>query len=112
MGHDDQRHPFLLVQFDEQLAQGGGRGVVQRSRRFVRQHQLRLIDEGPDYRDPLAFAAAKLHRAMVQESAQDDALEQALGAGGWQFALRMAGYGLSPRQRGHQHILQHRTLRQ
>ena len=96
--HDDERDAFLAVQFDEQLTEVLGAGVVERAGRFVGEQKLRLVDERADDGDALAFAAGKLTGEMVQSFREADAFEEAFGAGGGVF--RSTGPTPSPSKEG------------
>jgi hypothetical protein len=62
--------PFLAVQLNQQLSERGGGGLIQRAGGFVREQQLRAIDERADDGGALAFPAGKLAGAMVQAFAE------------------------------------------
>ena len=49
MRHDDERHAFLPIQFDQrQLSQCGGGSVIERASGFIGEQELRTIDERAD----------------------------------------------------------------
>ena len=78
--HDDERHAFFAVQFNEQLAEVLGTGVIQRAGGFVGEEQLRLVDKRADNSDALTFAAGKLAGEVMEPFGEADAFEQAFGA--------------------------------
>ena len=49
---------------------------VQRAERLVEQQHLRLVDDGPGQRDPLALAAGQLGRLAAAEPGQPDHLQR------------------------------------
>ena len=81
------------------------RPAIQVPRRLVADDERRLPDERPRKGDPLAFAARQLGRPMVQAVLQPDLLQQRPRAVGDRRIRRID-------QRRHQHVLQHRALRQ
>ena len=86
--------------------------VVQRAGGFVGQQQLRPVDERADDRHALAFAAAELPRTMVEAFAKADAFQQPVGAGSRTFGFRISVFGFGTGQGWHQHVFNHRALRQ
>ena len=96
--HHNERHAFFAIQFDEQLAEVVGAGVIERAGGFVGEEELRLVDERADDGDALAFAAGELAGEMMQPFRETDALEQALGALG--RSLNSSGPTPSPSKEG------------
>ena len=65
------------VELVEQLDDRGARGGVEVARRLVGQQQRRVADDGAGDRDPLAFAAGELVRAVAVPVCEADAVERA-----------------------------------
>ena len=103
--HDDQHGLLRVVQLEEQRRDGVGRLGVEVARRLVAQQQLRLSDQRARDGDALFLAAGQLRGPMTQAAAEPDAIEQRLRA------RRRLRVGRAD-QRRHQHVLEHRTLRQ
>ena len=76
MRHNDERHAFLAVQFDEKLTQRSRRRVVERASRLVGKKKVGMVDESAHDSHALAFAAAQLARAMMQSLGKADAFEK------------------------------------
>lgn len=130
MRHDNERHAFLPIQFDQQLSQCGGGSVIERASGFIGEQELRTIDERADDGGALALAAGKLAGAMMQAFAEADAFEQTLGAGfhgfrssrgdealtRFSFRPALCGFDLSlltsaaTCQRRHEDVFQHGAL--
>jgi hypothetical protein len=86
--------------------------VIERASGFVREQELRTIDERADDGGALTFATAELAGAMVQSFAKPDAFEQAQGAGFICFWPLPSDFCLLPRQRRHEDVFQHGALGQ
>ena len=113
MGDDDERHAFFAVEFDEELAELLGGGVVERAGWLIGEKEPGLVDQGADDGDALAFAARKFAGTMIYAFGQADAFEKTVGAG---FGGFSRSGGRSPhglfylRQGRHQDIFQNGTL--
>src|SRR5689334_14796801 len=78
MRHDNQRHSFFAIQFNEQLAELLGGGMVERAGWFIGKEEPRLVYEGPNDSDALTFAAGKFARTMVDAFGESDAFKEAV----------------------------------
>jgi hypothetical protein len=95
------------VQVEQQFADGMGVLAVEVPGRLVGQQQRRLLDERARDGHSLPFAAGEFGRPVVESVCQSHALEQLPGV-----RLRVCGARVAVDQRGNQHVLQHRTLRE
>jgi hypothetical protein len=66
MGDDDHRHPFLFIQFSEQIEDLLPALLVQIPRRLIGQNQRRMVDQSPRYRDTLLLAPTESAWPMLQ----------------------------------------------
>jgi hypothetical protein len=57
VGDDDEAGAGLAIEFEEEVDQFSAAGGVERSGGFVGEEEFRLINEGADDSDALAFAA-------------------------------------------------------
>ena len=79
MRDENQRHRVLADVLGDQRHHLGGRRAVEVAGRFVRQQDLRPVDERTGDGHTLALPAAKLSRPVVQPRSQSDALEAGVG---------------------------------
>ena len=99
MRDDNQRHCFFAIEFDQQLSELLGGGVVERAGRFIGEQEFGLVDERADDGDALAFPAGKFARPMVEALGEADTFEEAMSAsfggfGGWGgYPIRRAWTG-------------------
>ena len=104
---DHHEHSFLLLlQFQQELADPGGRGAIEIARRLVRQEQEGPVDQGSGQCRPLAFTAGQLRGPVIEAVAQSDPIQQFLRP------LDSLGKNGTGGDRRHEHILQDRALRQ
>src|SRR5712691_13244522 len=107
--HDDEDGLLPPVQIQEEGRHVPGRCAIEVARRLVAQQEPRLPDERPRDRDALPLAARQLARAMIEAIAEPHLFDQHAGPFGCASGITGTGVG---HERGNQHVLDHRALRQ
>ena len=105
MRHQDEGSPTLCDDTQQEVHNFDARALVQISRRLVGEDDRWLINQSPGDGDPLAFAARKTRREMIETIDEAYLREQFTGGGfGWA--------GINPGNAGRQrNILQRREFR-
>jgi hypothetical protein len=105
---NDQRDAFLLVQANQEITEGAGRGSVQGAGRLIGKKKFGLVDEGADDCNALPFTSRELAGPMGEARAEADFIEELAGA----FGSGSAQFGVLEWECGDEDIFKDGALRQ
>src|SRR5690606_4671464 len=101
----DERDTLRGIDLSEEIHEARGGCAIQCTGRFIREKEARAVDQSTRYGHPLAFTAGEFAGAVIEPVLQSNRIEELLSA------LVQRGFvAILPRQRGDEHVLQHRAL--
>ncbi len=77
MGGDENRHPLISRQVDQQLPEGVARQRIDAGRRLVENEHVRLVHDGNGERQPLADAERQIGGKLVEIIGKSELLDEA-----------------------------------